>query len=532
MKILTVVKFSGLVSLLISVAGLTFAQAIPTHQLQSAWYRDGQQHIADRISSAVTLPDSGRAKNVVLFVGDGMGIATLGAARILGGQRAGNSGEEASLSFENFAHTALVKTYNADAQIPDSAGTMTAMMSGIKTNAGVVGVNASVLMGNCRQVEGNEMATVLDLAEIKGLATGIVTTARVTHATPAAAYARSANRGWEDISDQPADVIEQGCEDIASQLVNFKKNLEQRFPNADVDGIDVVFGGGRRHFLPATSSQSLAEYGQDTGDRTDNKNLIEQWQATFTDGQYVFDKNGLEALQVDNDGPVLGLFSSSHMHYEGDKASTQDAQPRLSQMVETAIELLQSDSDGFLLIVESGRIDHAHHAGNAYNALNETLELSQAVSLAQQLTKPEDTLIMVTADHSHVMTFAGYPKRGNPILGKVVSAGSDSAALAEDGLPYTTLGYANGPGFKDYGDNTNPDRTYNDPVASGRHDLDLVNTQASGFHQEALVPLVAETHGGEDVALHATGAGAFRVQGTIEQNVVFHIIDKALGLTR
>lgn len=522
--------------LMMSAAGPSFAQAIPAHQLQSPWYRDGQMHIADRVDTQAQQLAAGRADNVILFVGDGMGISTLTAARILGGQRAGNSGEEASLSFERFAHTALVKTYNTNAQIPDSAGTMSAMMSGIKTNAGVVGVNASVLMGNCRQVVGNEMASALDLAEIKGLATGLVTTARVTHATPAAAYAKSASRAWEDISDQPADVIEQGCEDIASQLINFEENLEGRFPNADVNGIDVVFGGGRRHFLPtvttSTESEPSALYGQDTGDRTDNQNLIAQWQSDYPSGQYVFDKTGLDALSMNSGGPVLGLFSSSHMRYEADKASIEGVQPTLSQMVESAIKLLQVNTNGFLLVVESGRIDHAHHAGNAYNALNETLELSCAVSLAQQLTQDDDTLIMVTADHSHVMTFAGYPERGNPILGKVVSAGGGGATLAGDGLPYTTLGYANGPGFKDYGDNTNPDRTYGDPVVGGRHDLGGVDTQMAGFHQEALVPLVAETHGGEDVSVHASGAGAYRVQGTIEQNVIFHIIDEALGLTR
>ncbi len=518
---------------LLALSGPLLAQALPAHQLQSPWYRDGQTHIAERLSTQEQSAGTAKARNVILFVGDGMGISTLSAARILGGQRAGNTGEEASLSFERFVHSALVKTYNADAQIADSAGTMSAMMSGIKTNAGVLGVNASVLRGNCRLVAGNAMVSALDLAEIKGMATGIVTTTRVTHATPAATYAKSADRGWEDNSDLRADVIEQGCEDIASQLINFEENLEKRFPNADVDGIDVVFGGGRRHFLPDTADDVQSYlYGQDTGDRTDRQNLIAQWQEKYTDAQYVFDKRGLDALRQNTRGPVLGLFSDSHMRYEADKTSDEGVQPTLTEMVGSAIKLLQNNTNGFLLVVESGRIDHAHHAGNAYNALNETLELSRAVSLAQQMTQAADTLIIVTADHSHVMTFSGYPKRGNPILGKVVSAGSSSPVLADDNLPYTTLGYANGPGFKNYGDNNNADRAYNDPIVGGRHNLALVDTQAPGFHQEALVPLIAETHGGEDVSVHATGPGAFRVQGTLEQNVIFHIIDKALGLTQ
>src|SRR5690606_20199780 len=94
---------------------------------------------------------------------------------------------------------------------------------------------------------------------------------------------------------------------------------------------------------------------------------------------------------------------------------------------------------------EAGRIDHAHHAGNAYRALTDTIALSDAVKAAVSMTDPRETLIVVTADHSHVFTIAGYPDRGNPILGKTATDG----VMAKDslGLPYTTLSYANGPGF-------------------------------------------------------------------------------------
>ncbi len=509
------------------------AQAIPDSQAQSPWFSAGQQQVTARASVDANQPAT--ARNVILFVGDGMGISTVTAARILGGQRAGGLGEESSLSFEQFPHTALVKTYNVNAQIPDSAGTMTAMMSGVKTNAGVVGINASATVGNCLQQEGNELVSALDLAEIKGLATGIVSTTRVTHATPAAAYAKSVNRGWEDISDQSEQVIAQGCEDIASQLVNFEANLEQRFPNADVDGIDVVFGGGRRHFLPndGANGDLTATFGQSGGDRTDGQNLIAQWQSQYIDGRYVFNESGLDALDASQTGNVFGMFNNSHLQYESDRSVNSGIEPSLSKMVVKAIELLRRDPDGFFLVVEAGRIDQAHHAGNASGALNETLELSLAVSRALDLTNSDDTLILVTADHSHVMTLAGSPRRGNPILGKVVSTGSSSPSNAGDGLPYTTIGYSNGPGFRNYGnDNLNPDRTYEDAPLGGRQDLTSVNTESPGFHQETLVPLAAETHGGEDVSLHAFGAGAYRVRGTIEQNVIFHVMDKALDLTQ
>jgi len=125
---------------------------------------------------------------------------------------------------------------------------MTAMMSGVKTDVGVIGVDEDIARGDCSTVAGNELVTSLEAAEIKGLSTGIISTARITHATPAATYAKSADRNWEDISDMPETAVTAGCVDIATQLIDFEQNLEQRFPGIDVDGIEVAFGGGRRHF--------------------------------------------------------------------------------------------------------------------------------------------------------------------------------------------------------------------------------------------------------------------------------------------
>src|SRR5690606_23618589 len=130
---------------------------------------------------------SGKARNLIVFLGDGMGLTTVTAARILEGQRHGVPGEEHALAFEDFPHTALAKTYNTDAQTPDSAGTMTAIASGVKTRIGHVGVGPGVASGDCAGMAGHELLTVLQLAESAGLATGIVTSTRLTHATPAAA---------------------------------------------------------------------------------------------------------------------------------------------------------------------------------------------------------------------------------------------------------------------------------------------------------------------------------------------------------
>ena len=125
-----------------------------------------------------------RAKNVILFVGDGMGISTVTAARILEGQLRGESGEENQLSFDRFPDVALIKVYNTNQQTPDSSGTMTAIVTGEKTRAGVVSVDASVDRGDFSRANAHRLETIVEIAEDRGLSTGLVTTTSVTHATP------------------------------------------------------------------------------------------------------------------------------------------------------------------------------------------------------------------------------------------------------------------------------------------------------------------------------------------------------------
>ena len=512
------------------------ATSLTSEQLASlsnnAWFSDAQTKLAsaqDAASKVVT--ESGKAKNVILFVGDGMGISTITAARILAGQLQGEMGEDHQLSFETMPYSGFVKTYNVDAQTPDSAGTMTAMASGVKTDVGVIGIDEAVERGNCASGKGHELVTSLELAEIAGKSTGIVSTARITHATPAATYAKSADRNWEDISDMPASESA-NCEDIASQLVNFEKNLEVRFSGVDVDGIEVVMGGGRRHFLPKDAAFNSADaVSAVEGDRTDARNLVTEWQTTYPTGTYVMDQTGFDAIS-DDATKVFGLFNESHMQYEADRGNDIAGEPSLSQMTEKAINVLDNNDKGFFLTVESGRIDHAHHAGNAYNALNDTIELANAVKVAMENTNPEETLIVVTADHSHVFTIAGYPKRGNPILGKVVGVGQTEPSLAADDMPYTTVGYTNGGGFRDLGNETDADEGYNFAPVTGRVDLSNVDTTTPGFHQEALVPLSSETHAGEDVGVYATGPGAHLVTGTNEQSFLFHVMDFAADFVK
>ncbi|MEX1668142.1 alkaline phosphatase [Zhongshania guokunii] len=488
--------------------------------LNNAWYRDAETALTNKPLGEI---ERGKARNIILFLGDGMSIATITAARILAGQRLGQSGEEYALSFEHFPYSGLSKTYNVDSQTPDSAGTMTAIMSGLKTDAGALGADENVIVGDCQSLAGHEVISALELAALAGKATGIISTARITHATPAATYAKSADRDWEDDSSLPAAAKAAGCQDIASQLIDFEKNVEARISGADVDGIDVIMGGGRRGFISNTDPSG-------EGRRLDERNLISQWQQQYPDGKYLQTTGDLQAINPKTASKIFGLFNPSHMRYEADRDTSNNGEPSLKAMTATAITRLSQNSNGYFLMVEGGRIDHAHHAGNAFNALNETIAFADAVATAVSLSQRDDTLIIVTADHGHAFSISGYPKRGNPILGKVIEVGSTVPAQASDGMPYTTLGYRNGRGFQNLGSDNNADTAYQQEIQAGRHNLDEVDTQSSGFHQEALIPLAAETHSGEDVAIYAIGPGAALVSGSNEQNLIFHVMNYAAQL--
>ena len=473
------------------------------------WYRSGAAHAAANGASA------GRAKNVILFVGDGMSLTTVAAARIYAGQQAGGSGEENLLSWEHFPATAFSRTYNTNAQTPDSAGTMTAMASGVKSHIGAIGVSAGD-MDDCAQSRGNRVQSWMSLAADAGMATGIVTTARLTHATPAALYAHVPNRNWESDASTPDSARAAGCSDIASQFIDFVR---------DTGGPQVVLAGGAREFLPDEEVLPGVR-----GRRRDGRNLVGEWQALNPEGAFVHTTAQFEAAR--SASPVLGLFELSHMQYEHDRDRGAEGEPDIEAMTRFAIESLSNSGDGYVLLVEGARIDHANHEGNAYRALDETAAMSRAVQAAVEMTSAEDTLIVVTADHSHVLSFSGYPRRGNPILGKVREYG-DGPARDALGLPYTTLSYANGPGYAGASNDqpAGPKRHYHDlkraQPAAGRPDLTDVDTTHPDYLQEALLPLGSETHGGDDVGIWARGPGSAAFRGTLEQNVIYHVIVQA-----
>ena len=447
--------------------------------------------------SLVLASGASHAKNVIFFLGDGMGISTVTAARIFAGQSAGATGEEYDLAFDRFPHLALIKTYNTNAQVPDSAGTITAITTGEKTRIGVLGVNGSVQRDDCAAALTNTLPTLAELAEQKDMSTGIVSTARITHATPAGAYAHSPNRNWESSASTPDEAEALGCKDIALQLVEMSHG----------DGLDVILGGGRREFLPIEADDP--EYPSRPGLRDDSRNLIDEWLAADSKRQFTWRGDEFaQWLASDEpvDGQLMGLFEPSHMKYEADRQRDPGNEPSLQDMTALAVKQLAENDQGYFLLVEAGRIDHAHHFSNAYRALTDTVALSDAVQWAVENVDLADTLIVVTADHSHTMTISGYPRRGNPILGTVETE-PGKPILDATGVPYTTLSYANGPGYK-----------------KQRPNLSKINTQDPDYQQLGTVPTQSETHAGEDVAAFAVGQNAAAVRGVMEQNRLYNVM--------
>jgi alkaline phosphatase len=197
----------------------------------------------------------------------------------------------------------------------------------------------------------------------------------------------------------------------------------------------------------------------------------------------------------------------------------------------------RGNARGYVLVVEGGRIDHGHHAGNAYRALDETIAFSDAVRAARAATAGTDTLVLVTADHAHTLVFSGYSRRGNDILGKALGSvrEENTPGYAKDamGLPYTTLSYANGPGYQGASDRQ-PEGPKRFPhivaharPGNGRAQLAQVDTTDPDYLQEATLPAASETHGGDDVGVWAEGPGAAALHGSIEQNEIFHLLLQA-----
>ncbi|HDN9024925.1 alkaline phosphatase [Aeromonas veronii] len=440
---------------------------------------------------ATSQAQAGDAKNVILFIGDGMGPTVLTATRLF------KVGEEGNLEMMTLPRSARIKTFSNDAQTTDSAPSMAAYTTGVKMNNEVIAmssdtkavapgkdVNGNKTVNNCSSDNGKPVPTILELAKAAGKSVGAVTTTELTHATPAATYAHICHRD--------------AAYDIAAQAVPGGAGFNQALG----DGVDVLMGGGANHWTPYSASNK--------GGRNDNRDLTAEMKAKG----YSYVTTQSELAKVTS-GKVLGLFSSkSHLDYELDRVAkgAANTQPSLSEMTAKAIDLLSKNSQGYFLMVEGGRIDHALHGTNAKRSLTDAIALDEAVKTALGKVDLNNTLIVVTADHDHTMTINGYSAKGNPVL-DLVKNGDGSTQNDVDGKPFTTLVFGNGPNRPDV-----------------RPVLTSDQVMANDYLQETGVKLTSETHGGGDVMLFADGAGSNRFKGTLDNTKVFGKLREALGL--
>lgn len=274
----------------------------------------------------------------------------------------------------------------------------TAYLSGVKGRGETIGLNGQATLADC--LDGMDPTkrteSIASWAMTADKAAGIVTTTRVSHASPAGAYAHVALRYWENDLEVRLD----GCDS------DYVDDVTEQLVHGDVGKkLKVIFGCGSRQFL----NRSLSEHGN-RGYREDGKNLLEDWKQMNPSRVYVSNRDDLMEVNPKTVSEVLGLFDNSHCTYNLNvkRDGLESEKPSLKEMTERAIDILSENENGFFLFVEGGRIDHGHHETRAKYALDETLEFAKAVEAAVAKVNVEETLIVVTADHAHAMTISGY----------------------------------------------------------------------------------------------------------------------------
>jgi alkaline phosphatase len=331
--------------------------------------------------------DGQKVKGIILFIGDGMGINQVRSADIYSRQVVGKP-----LALDSIMTRGTTTTYSANSEITDSAAAATALYTGRKTNNGALNILP----------DGKRLSTVAHAARKAGMSVGVLSTTRLTHATPAGIYGHSSDRNDENL--------------IAEQLAELSP--------------EVAMAGGLRHFIPQSRKGSK---------RKDDKDLVG---AMKVDGYaYVTNADELKAIDPSKTGKLLGLFAMSHMDYELDRQNVPELrnQPQLADMTRVALLILEKNPKGFFVMIEGGRIDHACHSHDIKAAIYDTLAFDAAVNVALDYQKTHrDVLVLVTADH----------ETGGLGLGRGSEYALDLAALKpiKNSLEYVTKQQAKEPG--------------------------------------------------------------------------------------
>jgi len=398
------------------------------------------------------------AASAVLFIADGMGPGYVTAARLT------LAGTKGRLRLDEIPYTAIMRTYATDSPVTDSAAAASAMACGHKTANGVICQDSSAIYG---ERDGRRLESVALWAKRRGMRVGIVTTTRVTHATPAAFFGVHNDRGAE--------------RDLARQAID--------------SPLDFIIGGGRREFAPrrVDSKKQAADADEDL-------------MATARSGGWMVVEDASSLMEIkDLEKPVLGLFAPGHLPYEWDSGPDAGPDgnsegprraPTLTQMTTWAIERLLGSREPFLLVVEAGRVDHAGHANRMRAAMIEMKALDDSIGVALDRLDPESTLVLVTGDHeTGGLAINGYPDEKDGVWGTYFSKWEDRT--------YSILTFATGPGMEEGSSDSF------DPAEDRR---------PSG------VRLESAAHTGTDLPLYGWGAGAEQVRGTVDNTAVYRLL--------
>jgi alkaline phosphatase len=416
------------------------------------------------ILSALTLfscspsPKHPTAKSHIFFIVDGMGHAHLTGARIYAG------GSDHRLHIESFPVVGLVRTYSSNDYVTDSASSATAYASGVKTYNRSIGLTDPAKTPSGKS---EPLPTLLQRAQEAGKSVGIVTTTRVTHATPAAYYAQVPNRNME--------------QEIAEQLINQK--------------IDLVLGGGRSFFLPESVG----------GLRKDGRNLLEEHRARGD--QVLTEYSELTASQLSLNTPLLGLFEDDHLPYDLNRT---DSQLPLSALVEFAITHLSKNPKGYVLIVEPGRVDHASHMNWARLAFGDMLAFDEAIKVTLRL-RDSQTLVVVTADHeTGGLALNGYAPVDQTQGERLLK--NQTRDFANPHYNHGLISWASGPGF-------DSPLIVDEEEINFRHKATYPAPKNSAYHTAV------------DVPLFALGPGQEMFNGFHNNNEIVHRVIKILQLS-
>lgn len=450
------------------------------------------------------------AKNVILFIGDGMSLQARQMARIISkGLTEGKYND--LLEMEKMSNLALITTSGYDSLVTDSANSASAYATGHKSVVNAMGVYADSTKD---PMDDPKVENIIELAKrTRGMATGIVSTAYITDATPSAMLAHTRRRAESNF--------------IAETML------------APEHRPDVILGGGSEHFLPKSVPGSK---------RTDDRNLIEE----FKSQGYPFVANKTELNKVQNTDKLLGFFQLDNMNVYLDREVTKSPavlgsftdQPTLMDMTKQAINVLSKNPNGFFLMVEGASIDKQLHTVDWERATYDTIEMDKSIGIAKEFAKKNnDTLVIVVADHAHSASITGTyheldGKTGRQAVRTYAEAGfptfvdNNRDGFPDNPAPSVTLAiqYANHPEYnEDYKFNPEPIAP---AIKAGEKTIANPKKDSNGDLNSSNLPDIEtqEVHTADDVPLTADGPGAEYFHGIMDNTEVFFGMVRALGL--